>query len=123
MEILIFESIVTLTIRNDHTMSRRKDPELCCVLECKKEHEAGEKTCPEHTEFFARIRGEIEEDPMLIYNQRSDNPNRQLIDPTTGKRRKARGKVLPVCCVPGCFELRVPPDAYCYEHQGFAGGD
>lgn len=95
-----------------------------CVFQgCRKAPAEDRKTCDEHEEFFARIRAELEEDPMLIYNQRSDNPNRELIDKDTGKRKRSRGKSAPVCCVPGCFEHRVPPDPYCLEHRDFAGGD
>lgn len=104
-------------------MALKKGPTECCVLECKNERTKDSRSCKEHDKFFARIRDEIEDDPMLIYNQRSDSPKRQLIDSTNGKRKKPKGKVLPICCVPGCFELRVPPDPYCDDHQGFAGGD
>lgn len=95
----------------------------CIVLECAKKPTNGKRTCKKHGDFFNRVRNELEENPMLIYNQRSDNPNRTLIDKDTGKRRKSKGKSLPVCCVPGCFELRVPPDPYCDKHQDYAGGD
>jgi len=95
----------------------------CIVLECEDKPMRGKNTCKEHANFFKRVREELEDNPMLIYNQRSDNPNRTLIDKDTGKRKKSRGKSLPVCCVPGCFELRVPPDPYCDSHQDYAGGD
>jgi hypothetical protein len=104
-------------------MPAEENKPVCIVLECEANPTRGKKTCKEHSNFFNRVRQELEENPMLIYNQRSDNPNRTLIDKDTGKRRKSKGKSLPVCCVPGCFELRVPPDPYCDTHQDYAGGD
>lgn len=102
--------------------SRQIKPE-CIVLECESPSQRGKRTCKDHSDFFKRVRDELEENPMLIYNQRSDNPNRTLIDKDTGKRKRSRGKSVPVCCVPGCFELRIPPDPYCDRHRDYAGGD
>lgn len=104
-------------------MPAEENKAVCIVLECDTKPMRGKKTCKEHANFFNRVKQELEDNPMLIYNQRSDNPNRTLIDKDTGKRRKSKGKSLPVCCVPGCFELRVPPDPYCDTHQDYAGGD
>jgi len=95
----------------------------CVFTDCSKKPLKEEKSCREHYDFFKRIREELEENPKLLYNQRSDNPNRTLTDKHTGKTKKSRGKKLPICCVPGCFEQRVPPDPYCTDHYGFAGGD
>lgn len=104
-------------------MASRQIKAECIVLECDNASQRGKRTCKEHSNFFNRVKQELEENPMLIYNQRSDNPNRTLIDKDTGKRKRSRGKNPPICCVPGCFELRVPPDPYCDKHQDYAGGD
>lgn len=60
--------------------------------------------------MFDRWREESERDPRLLYQQRSDNPNRQFKDKEVKKKRRPR---LPTCCRPGCFEIRTPPDPYC----------
>ena len=104
-------------------MATPKDKTICIFQDCELKSSRGVTTCKEHSAFFKRVREELEDNPKLIYNQRSDNPNRTLTDKETGKRKKPRGKNLPVCCVPSCFELRVPPDPYCMDHYDFAGGD
>jgi len=104
-------------------MTPKEKKPACAFSGCATKPIKENKCCKKHADFFEKIRQDLEENPMLLYNQRSDNPNRMLIDKDTGKRKKSKGKNLPVCCVPGCFELRIPPDAYCFSHGDFAGGD
>ena len=62
----------------------------CAFLDCPKKPLKDEKTCREHYDFFKRVREELEENPKLLYNQRSDNPNRTLTDKQTGKTKKSK---------------------------------
>jgi hypothetical protein len=76
--------------------------------------------CVTHARDMDQIRSEFEEDPKLLYNQRSDNPDRLVTDPQSRNKRKPK---LPTCCKPGCYELRVPPAAFCFAHEGERGSE
>lgn len=65
--------------------------------------------CPEHRDRIAKWRKEDEEDPWLIPNQRSDS--------NVAKRQKRR-PTIPTCTVIGCYNERISPSSFCYEHEG-----
>lgn len=94
----------------------------CATPRCEKEALPGGKFCAEDQANMDRIREELETDPKLLYRQRSDHPDRKISDEKTFGKGKRRPRT-PVCCVPGCFNERPKAESYCFEHEGFAGGD
>lgn len=69
---------------------------------------------------YDRIRKELEEDPKLLYHQRSDSERRVYTD-ESGKTKKR--PTTPTCRLPGCFQERVPPDIYCDGHRDMGSDD
>ena len=92
--------------------------ERCGNPECDEPKAEGRHVCEEHAAEYSRIKEELENDPLLLYHQRSDSQHRKVSE--TKKKRPPRA---PTCCAPGCFEPRMPPSPYCDAHEGFAGGD
>jgi hypothetical protein len=97
-------------------MSPRRETN-CATPNCPAEPQEGRRFCGEHAQRLAEIREDLENNPRLLYRQRSDNPERVFND---GRKRRPS---VPTCCVPGCYEIRIPPTPYCDDHEGFAGGD
>ena len=65
--------------------------------------------CEEHRDQIAKWREEDENDPWLIPTQRSDSE--------VAKTQKKR-PTIPTCTVVGCYNERIPPSTYCFEHEG-----
>lgn len=99
-------------------------PGRCGTPDCQSERIEGRYVCDEHAKEMDRIRHELETDPLLLYNQRSSNKNRIITDnaQAKGKRPKKRPRA-PVCCLVGCYEIRVPPSPYCDAHSDTAVDD
>jgi len=96
-------------LRYDCSVAVKRDKRKECGNPyCNKERLLDRYVCEEHAQELDRIREELESDPKLLYNQRSDNEDREY---TTEKTSRKPG--LPICCNIGCFELRVPPNPYC----------
>lgn len=93
-------------------------PRFCGNPSCKKEPLEGRFVCDEHAGEMDRIKKELEEDPRLLYHQRSDNPNRRFTEPS-GKVATKKAPTVPTCKVLGCFQERVPPDIYCDQHMNY----
>lgn len=91
----------------------------CGNPNCDNPRLSGRFVCEEHGPYYDKLREEFEDNPNSIYKQRSDNPNRKLVDNTTKKTAPKS----PTCCVVGCFSPRIPPSPYCSDHEDFAGGD
>jgi hypothetical protein len=87
----------------------------CGTPRCNRPKAPGRYVCATHAQEMDRIREELETDPRLLYRLRSDNKDRVILD--NGKSKKIGKASLPTCCMPGCFELRVPPDIYCDHHM------
>jgi hypothetical protein len=85
----------------------------CSTPRCEAPKSRGSNFCLPCKHRLKDIKQDFESDPRLLYMQRSDNRDRRFLK--TGATRRAGGKrpSLPVCCKPGCYELRVPPDPYC----------
>lgn len=77
---------------------------------CDKPKAPNRFTCEEHGAELDRIRKEMADDPLLIYNMRSDSQNRKMLPAKRNTKRR-------VCRVIGCYEIRVPPNAFCFAHQ------
>lgn len=82
----------------------------CHTPNCAGEAIPGRRFCEPCAANLDRIRKELADDPKLLYNKRSDNSNRSLETPTPKRKRLA------TCKLAGCFEIRVPPDLYCFVH-------
>lgn len=88
--------------------------EECKTPRCDGIRVEGRRFCEPCAENLDRIKREFEDDPNLLYNQRSDNALRIVTDPGGAKKKSPRR---PTCCVLGCFELRQPPSPFCHEHR------
>lgn len=86
----------------------------CGTPGCEEDAIEGRRFCSPCAGNLDRIRQELTDDPMLLYNQRSDT--RQSMDDGTGVRKK-RTKSAPRCCKPGCFEHREPGTPFCFAHE------
>lgn len=94
---------------------------FCGNPTCKEPRASGRYVCEFHAKEMDRIKKELVEDPRLLYHQRSDSKMRVFTEGKQAGKRKPRGT--PVCCAPGCYEHRMPPEPYCLTHQDYAGGD
>jgi hypothetical protein len=81
---------------------------------CTEPRKEGRWVCEFHAQEMDRIREEMETDPKLLYNQRSAKKDRLLQDGGNSGRKAPRR---PTCCWIGCYELRVPPSPFCWEHE------
>jgi hypothetical protein len=66
--------------------------------------------CRKCAKNLDRIRDEFEKDPLLLYNQRSD----QRIEAESGAKRPPRP---PTCCYVGCYEIREQGKSFCFAHE------
>ncbi len=90
---------------------------------CGKKRVKGSLLCVKHRNAIRKSAEETAKDPRLMYNQRSDSPNRKAIEvqKKNGKKKdvvvKKRPPRIPTCCVIGCYQPRVPGEPFCYECQ------
>jgi hypothetical protein len=70
--------------------------------------------CQTHLDDLNRIKKELTDDPSLLFNKRSD---------VRLRGRQAPKRKPPTCKAVGCFEIRVPPALYCFDHRDLDGGE
>jgi hypothetical protein len=88
----------------------------CGNPHCDKPRAPDSYLCRKHKREMAMIRDKNDSDPTLTYNQRSDNPNRMLLERNQKQRRRKKPQE-PTCCFFGCYETRIPPEPYCYQQS------
>lgn len=81
----------------------------CGNPDCKEPKAPESFLCEVHRDQMAQWRKEDEEDPWLIPNQRSDS--------AVAQKQKRRPRI-PTCTVIGCYNERISPSSFCFEHEG-----
>src|SRR5687768_7221212 len=87
---------------------------ICSSPQCEGKRVRGRNFCKVCAKNLDRIRKEFEDDPKLLYNQRSDNPDRKMAEKDAPIKRP---RTSPTCCMIGCYEHRQPPSPYCILHE------
>jgi hypothetical protein len=94
----------------DHPIVRRDRlrqavPRECCTPGCAAPPVEGRRFCTEHQQQLDSIREEWDADRKLR--------GRSAMGHAKDGRRRQRYGSAPMCCTLGCFNERVPPDAFC----------
>jgi hypothetical protein len=82
----------------------------CSTPKCSNKRLETRRFCGDCQKNLDRIREEFENDPLLLYNQRSDTRDDTRFD-------RARKPKPPVCRFVGCFEIREKDSVFCFAHE------
>lgn len=88
---------------------------VCGTPGCKRPRAPDSYLCSEHVGNIRRIREELEGDPRLLYHQSSKSNKRRVIEGSKVMRKRVQS--VPTCCYVGCYNHRIPPDAFCETHS------
>lgn len=106
------------TARKKRRKGQGRGRGICGNPNCSEPKAPDAYLCEEHRDQIHALSDRHAADPLLTYNQRSANPNRITREGAVDDGKKKRAPRIPVCCFPGCYEPRVPPDTYCDAHAG-----